>query len=469
MAVCIPIKVLKERHNTLIATILTFEDKDDYYENTGNASFSAYRVESGMVVVPFYFGMFFAAQFKLPLNMVRYRGNEAVERVTFGNTLVFRDDQETVVGEALANLQQHRATLLQLYPGYGKTAISSYIAHKIGMVTLIIVHRTFLGNQFKSTFAKYTNATFCIVGDGPIDLTANVYVCMISSMHKLPVEVRKRVGLVVVDEAHCYATGIRVQGLLGLDARYLLFLTATPRTGSLEGVLKAFVGESRVVRKCKKPFDVYCIDTNINPVVETTSNFGGKSRMNFDKYKKSLLYNDELNKFIVYSLIRNQGRKSMIITSEKKHVDLLGNMLGAQGLEYEKFYGNQLTHDDTRILISNNSKVKEGYDGEAGARNYDGVKVDLLYLLVSYKKVGALEQTVGRVLRASSPVVVYFTNNANVSKTHSKVFKKWAKEMPVRVVDVSYNINPHSELMNEVNRFLEDKTTPVVVTPEFVL
>lgn len=468
MAVCIPTKALKERHSSLISTILTFEDKDDYYESTGNPSFSAYRVESGMVVVPFYFGVFFANQFKLPLNMARYRGDASIERVNITNSLVFRDDQELVVGEALANLQQHRATLLQLYPGYGKTAISSYIAHKIGMITLIVVHRTFLATQFKSTFAKYTNATFCIVGDGPVDFKANVYVCMITSMHKLPLEVRKRIGLVILDEAHCYTTGIRVQGLLGLDTRYLLFLTATPRTGSLEGVLKAFVGESRVVRKCKKPFDVYCIDTNINPVVENSSGFG-KSRMNFDKYKKSLLYNDELNKFIVYSLIRNQGRKTLIITSEKKHVDLLGNMLGEQGLKYEKFYGNQVSHEDTNILISNNSKVKEGYDGEAGARNYDGVKVNLLYLLVSYKKVGALEQTVGRVLRASAPVVVYFTNNANVSKTHSKVFKKWAREMPVKVVDVSYNINPNSELMNTVDEFLNDKTMPVAVVPEFVL
>lgn len=453
MAVCIPQEVITNDYAALLTKLLTFVVKDDYYESQGTQTFSGYRVDmrnqKKVLVVPFFFGMLFCRRYNLPYHMERYRSEKA-PRISFTNSLVFRDDQGAVTSEALHYLQRHRATLLQLHPGYGKTAVSSYIAHRIGMVTLIIVHRTFLGEQFRKTFAKYTNATLCFIGEDKTNLNADVFICMITSMHKLPIEVKSRVGLVIVDEAHCYATGIRVQALMGLDARYLLFLTATPTVGSLKGVMSAFVGEMRVVRKCKKPFDVYCIDTNIDPVIESNTDYRGRKRMDYDKYRKSIMYNDCLNEYIVGSVVRNRGQKIMIITSEKRHVDLLAQMIIDKGLKCEKFYGNQTTHEDTPILISNSSKIKEGYDSEAGARNYDGVKVNLLYLLVSYKKVGAIEQTIGRVLRASAPVVVYFTVNANVSKKHSEILKGWASDMPVTIHNVAMNINPNTDCMREM-------------------
>ena len=475
MAVCVPLSFLKDEHMKVIISFLTFEAKDTYFSKKETpVGFSAYKVEvhhsQKVVILPFFFGLVFCQRYGFPAIMSRYRPLEQhliVPRISITNNMTFRDDQEIVVKEALSNLMTYRCTLLQLHPGYGKTALASYITKVISMVTLVVVHRTFLAEQFTKTFNRYTNAKLCFIDGGTIDMNADVFICMITSIHKVPNEVFAKIGLLVVDEAHCQATQIRVSGLMNLDTKYMLFLTATPNLmNGMGNVLKAFVGESRVIRKFKRPFDVYAISTNVDPVVEST---GFQGKMNFDKYKKSLFYNEEMNKFVTYSVVKNQGRKILILTGEKKHVDLLGDMIGAQGLRYSKFYGSQNTHEDAPILLGSTSKISVGYDSENLATKYDGIKIDLLYLLVSYRDPNVLEQTIGRVLRSNGPAVIYFINNAGVSEAHSKVLRKWAREMPVTIHDIEKNLTPNSRDMNEVDRFLNDKNAPVIVSPSVII
>lgn len=470
MAVCIPCDYLNKETTKLLVSLLTFESKQTYFETEKDKEdgFSAYRVEVfggfKFVVVPFYFGIIFGAKMNIPVLTYRYRSVEDVPRINITSNLTFINDQEVVANEALWALQKYRGVLLQLHTGYGKTVTATYLIKVISMVTMIAVHRDFLQDQFKKTIEKYTNAKVCLIpGEKPnskIDLNADVYVIMISSIHKVPLEVFARIGFLIVDEAHCYATKIRTHALMNIDTRYMAFLTATP--SKIGEISKAFIGEHIIVRKFKRPFDVHIIDTNIDPVIESRWILG-KERMDFDKYRKSIMNNEELNKYITYSVVRNQGRKILILTYEKKHVDLLTKMITDQGIVVSKFYGNQSSYIDAPVLISNCSKISIGFDQATTAMEYNGIKIDLLYQLVTYRDPTPIEQSIGRVLRAESPSVIYFTNNAGVSDNHCKVLTKWLKDMPATIYHHSKKLTPGSKDMNTVDEFLNGNT-PVFFT-----
>lgn len=471
MAVCIPYDCLNSESQKIIVSLLSIEAKNAYMECDKEKAegFSAYRVENignkKFLIVPFYFGIMFGMKFGLPIISNRYRYVEEVPRINITSTLSFINDQEAVANEALWALQKHRGVLLQLHTGYGKTAVSTYLIKVISMVTMVVVHRDFLQGQFKKTIETYSNAKVCLIpGDKP-DLTADIYVVMISSIHKVPLEVFARIGFIIVDEAHCYATKIRAHALMNIDTRYMVFLTATPdRIGEIS---KAFVGEHVIARKFKRPFDVHIIHTNIDPVVESRWILG-KERMDFDKYRKSLMNSEELNKYITYSVVRNQGRKILILTYEKKHVDLLAERITNQGITVAKFYGNQSAYTDAPVLISNCSKISIGFDQATTALEYNGIKIDLLYQLVTYRDPTPIEQSIGRVLRAEAPSVIYFTNNASVSNSHYGVLKKWLKSMPATIHYHDKKLTEGSKDMNLVDEFLNGNS-PVCVMKDVVI
>ena len=120
--------------------------------------------------------------------------------------------------------------IISLHTGGGKTVCALYIASRLRLPTLVIVHNTFLRDQWieraKAFLPKARigriQADVCELGDITIAMLQTL------SMKELPAETFKSIGLVVVDECHHIASEVFSQAIPKLTSKYMLGLSATP-------------------------------------------------------------------------------------------------------------------------------------------------------------------------------------------------------------------------------------------------
>src|SRR5665647_1701729 len=76
-------------------------------------------------------------------------------------TAELRDIQVELWKEMLPILQARHSVLIAAYCGFGKSLMTTYIASKIQLVTLILYHISPLGRSWPSSIGDFTDATYC--------------------------------------------------------------------------------------------------------------------------------------------------------------------------------------------------------------------------------------------------------------------------------------------------------------------
>ena len=74
-----------------------------------------------------------------------------------------RENQKPIVNITLNHLNEKDGGVLCLGCGFGKTVIALYIATILKLKTLVIVHKTFLLNQWIERIKQFTNASIGII------------------------------------------------------------------------------------------------------------------------------------------------------------------------------------------------------------------------------------------------------------------------------------------------------------------
>lgn len=137
--------------------------------------------------------------------------------------------------------------ILSLHTGGGKTVCALYIASRLRVPTLVIVHNSFLRDQWEERvkgflpFARIGR----IQGDKVEIEGKDVIIAMLQtlSMREIPIKTFSPIGLVIVDECHHIASEVFVQALPKVTSKYMLGLSATPtRKDGLMNVAHWFLG-----------------------------------------------------------------------------------------------------------------------------------------------------------------------------------------------------------------------------------
>jgi superfamily II DNA or RNA helicase len=137
--------------------------------------------------------------------------------------------------------------ILSLHTGGGKTVCALYIASQLRLPTLVIVHNSFLRDQWEERvkgflpFARIGR----IQGDKCEVEDKDVVIAMLQtlSMREIPIKTFAPIGLVIVDECHHIASEVFVQALPKITSKYMLGLSATPtRKDGLMNVAHWFLG-----------------------------------------------------------------------------------------------------------------------------------------------------------------------------------------------------------------------------------
>jgi superfamily II DNA or RNA helicase len=156
-----------------------------------------------------------------------------------------RPQQQAVV-QSMLHPEPHDG-ILSLHTGGGKTVCALYIASRLRLPTLVIVHNTFLRDQWEDRVRSFLPKARIgkIQGtDWQVD-GYDVVIAMLQtlSMKEIPLATFKPIGLVIVDECHHIASEVFVQALPKVTSKYMLGLSATPtRKDGLMHVAHWFLG-----------------------------------------------------------------------------------------------------------------------------------------------------------------------------------------------------------------------------------
>jgi superfamily II DNA or RNA helicase len=155
-----------------------------------------------------------------------------------------RESQEAVVNSFLKPTPHDG--VISLHTGGGKTVCALYIASQLRLPTLVIVHNSFLRDQWIDRVKSFLpNARIGRIQGDTFEIGGEVTIAMLQTLSMKDVSLAsfKPFGLVIVDECHHIASEVFVQALPKVTSKYMLGLSATPtRKDGLMFVAHWFLG-----------------------------------------------------------------------------------------------------------------------------------------------------------------------------------------------------------------------------------
>jgi superfamily II DNA or RNA helicase len=320
----------------------------------------------------------------------------------FGGSI--RPTQQVVV-DSFLKPQPHDG-IISLQTGGGKTVCALYIASQLRLPTIVLVHSTFLRDQWIERIQSFLpNARIGTVQGDTIDIDdKDVIVGMLQtiSMKDLPPKTFEKIGLVIVDECHHIASESFSQTIPKLTSKYMLGLSATPeRKDKLMHVINWFLGpilyQSDTNDKIDAGVKVEYIEFETDDPMFNEIVYNKAGVMSTVSMVNKVVEFEARNKLITELLedvYTEPDRNVLVLTDRVEHTKKLFSMLpphmqteagilssGMKPAVRDEFCASK------RILISTYQLVKEGFD------------VQKLNTLVMATSRPDIEQIVGRILR----------------------------------------------------------------------
>lgn len=313
-----------------------------------------------------------------------------------------RDYQNNIVNDVIPKFQKNGGGIISIPTGRGKTVIAINIATKLKVKTLIVVHKTFLANQWKERILQYTNCSDIGTIQGTkIETTQQFVIGMLQSisMKDYEVDIFKNFDLIIYDECHHLGAKVFSQALLKINSKYTLGLSATvARSDRTEKVFFNFLGDmlynevAELKHKVKIEVHNYSIK---NKYFREIIGKNGKSIQPIMVSNLTLI--PERDSYI-YDLIYNlkmaePSRKILILSGRIDQLKKLNEMLKVVFEGETGFYIGGMKEKDLKIsetkdlIFASYEMVSEGLDIQA---------LDTMVLLTPKAKV---VQIIGRILR----------------------------------------------------------------------
>jgi len=364
-----------------------------------------------------------------------------------------RDYQIPICKSIYEHVVKYGGGLLSVPCGRGKTSMAIYTACQLKEKTLVIVHKSFLLDQWVASIKKFTNAKVGTIRGPVVDIDGkDIVIGMIQSvsMKEYDEDIFKQFNFIIYDEAHHCASKVFSRSLMKIGGKYTLALSATPyRSDGLIKVMHWFLGETIYREKTRinnqVVAKVYHYRSDNAAFSEKKFGYGKqKGRPNIIKMISNLTELNERSEHIVNIIneIRKDPERKIIILSERvNHLKLMKTKLdkilkdevdAGKLLENEirtYFYiGENKRHEREEaekngdILFATYSMAKEGLDIE---------RLNTVVLATSQKDVN---QSVGRAMRKIlndgdlRPMIIDFSDHLSAFISQTKKRKAFYKE-----------------------------------------
>lgn len=314
-----------------------------------------------------------------------------------------REAQLPVVNSYLK--PEPRDGMICLHTGGGKTVCALYIASQLKVKTLIVVHNTFLKDQWEERIKMFLpNVKIGKIQGETIDVSdRDIIIAMIQSisMKDYPKESFYGIGLTIVDECHHIASEVFVQAFPKITSKHMLGLSATPeRKDGLMYVIEWFLGpilyrsESTDIADSDVKVEVYQFnpdDAEFNKVIY--NNQGVMSSVSM--VNKIAEYASRTTMLAeILDDVLDDKRQILVLTDRVQHCKDILAALSPENQEKACILAQTVPAPkraewcaSKQILIATYSMCKEGFD------------VPTLNTLMMATPRPDIDQIVGRILR----------------------------------------------------------------------
>ena len=449
------IEILKKELNVEPYQPYTFS------KNDVPVKFNVYQENDDYYSIPKYYGL---KKFGKPDINKEIIGSEI--NINFNGDL--RPLQKEIINKVIPYIKINDGGVLVLPCAAGKTVLSLYLAAVLKVKTLVIVHKTFLLNQWKERAEQFTNAKIGIIQQNKIDIDdKDIVIGMLQSIAKDKYEstIFKDFGLVIFDEAHHAPSKYFSKALPIINCKKTLALSATPnRSDRLEKILFWYFGDILY----KQPTEtlnnvlVKMIKFNSSDLTfkEYKQNFGND--VNRPKTINKLTELEPRNKLIIKiikEILIEADRKLLILSDRIEHLKILYNSISVLQITTCGYYiggMKQSKLDEStkaQIIFASYSMAQEALDIP---------ELNTLLMITPRKEI---EQAVGRITRKKDhlvqPLVIDIVDKLPIFDRQSKHRKKFynTKEFIIKLYEAS-----EDKIINEItdiNKIKESKINKV--------
>lgn len=357
-------------------------------------SFNIYIENDSKIILPKFYGY---EKFGKTANIQNHDGVDI--NVPFSGKL--RDIQQNIINQILPKIKTIGGGLLSVPCGYGKTTMSLYLSHLLQKKTLVIVHKTFLVNQWVERIKQYlpTARIGIIQGDKCDIIDKDIVIGMLQSISMKNYEsyVFEEFGMLIVDECHHISSKVFSQALPKINCKYTVGLSATPnRSDKLEKVFHWYLGPVLYKHEGKSKLEVMTMIYNYKSTDKKFKDVLNRytKKAQIPTMVTNLTEITNRNNFII-SLIDNlkkeePNRKILLLSGRVEHLKTLNNSLNNYQTGYyiggmkEK---DQKISETKEIILATYQMVSEGFD------------VPALDTVILTTPIGNAEQSIGRITR----------------------------------------------------------------------
>lgn len=379
----------------------------------------------------------------IPFRILNYNILEDKEELTYKIKII----KENVNNYYGFEIDGNHRFLLGDFTVTHNTVMALNLACRFKVKTLVIVHKTFLLNQWKERAQQFTNAEIGIIQQNKIETEGKqIVIGMLQSIakEKYTYDVFSDFGFVIFDEAHHAPSKYFSRALPQITAKKALALSATPkRSDKLEKVLFWFMGpilykepitlNNRVIVK------IYKYNVTHEKFREARMKYGRE--VNRPRTLNRIVKIKKRNVFIVDLLqecLLESGRKILVLSDRINHLEKLKEIFDKRKIGTSAFYIGGMTQkklkesEEATVILASFGMASEALD------------IPALNTLIMATPRREVEQSVGRIIRKIGevqPIVIDIVDQipcfSRQGNHRRKFYKKRGYQM--RLIDVEDN------------------------------
>ncbi len=341
-----------------------------------------------------------------------------------------RDYQQNIVETYRQSLNQDSGGggLLEIPCGRGKTVIALNIISALSRKTLVVVHKSFLLNQWVERIQQFLPSARIGKIQGPeLDVDdKDIVIGMLQSlsMKEYPPDTFRSFGLTIVDECHHISSEVFSRSLLKIVTKFTLGLSATmQRKDGLTPVFKMFLGDV-VYKEARRKGDPVLVralqyTTTDRGFNEQLTDFRGRPA--YSPMITKLCDFNHRSEFILRVMEQERSelpdQQVMILSQNKSLLTYLFRAIEHRGLATVGFYVGGMKESALKatetcsVILATYAMAAEALD------------IKTLTTLILATPRTDVRQAVGRILRVahSRPLVV------DIVDPHDVFQRQWAK------------------------------------------
>jgi len=337
--------------------------------------------------------------------------------------------------------------IISLPCGWGKTVIGLYIAVKLEVKTLIIVHKEFLVNQWKERIEQFIpNAKIGTIQQNKMDVIGkDIVIGMLQSisMKDYPDWIFDDFGFTIVDECHHISSEVFSRALPKINSRYTLALSATPkRKDRLECVMEWYLGpyiyivQQQNTKQVRVNMIYYYNNNALYSGMETLPN--GKpciARMtnNITEFNRR----NQLILEILRRCVQPEESHILALSDRREHLRYLHDTLEERNTSTTGYYVGGMKEkelkesESKKIMLSTYTMSSEALDVAS---------LNTLVLMTSHSGGSVHTQSCGRILRKAHgdiiPTVWDIVDDFSIFKNQAKKRLEYYKKQNYEIYRV---------------------------------